>query len=62
MAPLLSFSYSFSLGVGIVDENGEVLSNPRDTYITPPGTGFLPRCTAAHHRGRVVGLIKQVSK
>ena len=28
------------LGVGIV-RDGEVLSNPRRTYITPPGEGSL---------------------
>ena len=37
------------VGVGIV-RDGEVLSNPRETYVTPPGTGFLPRDTAVHHR------------
>lgn len=47
-------------GIGIVDENGQVLSNPRETYITSPGTGFLPRCTAAHHRSKIVDLVKLV--
>lgn len=28
----------------------DILSNPRKTYITPPGTGFLPRETAWHHQ------------
>lgn len=27
-----------------------VLSNVRDTFVSPPGTGFLPKDTAAHHR------------
>ena len=27
------------IGVGII-KNGEVLSNPRKTYITPPGQGM----------------------
>lgn len=34
------------IGVGIViyrEGNYEILSNPRKTYITPPGQGFLPR-------------------
>jgi N6-L-threonylcarbamoyladenine synthase len=34
------------IGVGIVKyEHGnyEILTNPRKTYITPPGQGFLPR-------------------
>ena len=30
-----------------------MLSNPRRTYITPPGEGFLPRDTARHHRAHV---------
>jgi len=41
------------IGVGIVHWDGKeysILSNPRKTYITPPGTGFLPRETAWHHQ------------
>lgn len=45
------------LGVGIVNEKGEILSNPRHTYITPPGTGFLPRETAEHHRAYIHELV-----
>jgi N6-L-threonylcarbamoyladenine synthase len=26
------------IGVGIVDSEGNILANPRKTYITPPGT------------------------
>ena len=44
------------LGVGIVDDQGNILSNPRYTYITPPGTGFLPRETAEHHRAYILEL------
>ncbi|ANB11437.1 Kae1p [Sugiyamaella lignohabitans] len=56
------------LGVGIIrhgkgaispSNRAEVLANIRDTYITPPGEGFLPRDTARHHRNWVVRLIKQ---
>lgn len=56
------------LGVGIIRHSlgplsqtnrAEVLSNIRDTYITPPGEGFLPRDTARHHRNWVVRLIKR---
>ncbi|KGU29476.1 glycoprotease/Kae1 family metallohydrolase [Candida albicans P78042] len=56
------------LGVGVIKHNkgplsstnrAEVLSNIRDTYITPPGEGFLPRDTARHHRNWVVRIIKQ---
>jgi N6-L-threonylcarbamoyladenine synthase len=70
-------------GVGIVKycpETGKysILSNPRKTYITPPGQGFLPRETALHHqkvnpawkfrRGGVlvlsgeIGMLQHVSK
>ncbi|KAJ9549871.1 hypothetical protein OSB04_022414 [Centaurea solstitialis] len=37
------------IGVGVVTLDGTILSNPRHTYITPPGHGFLPRETAHHH-------------
>uniref|UniRef100_A0A6V7QQ35 Glycoprotease 2 n=1 Tax=Ananas comosus var. bracteatus TaxID=296719 RepID=A0A6V7QQ35_ANACO len=30
------------IGVGVVTLDGSILSNPRHTYITPPGHGFLP--------------------
>lgn len=49
------------VGVGVVtDAAGDpVLSNPRETYVTPPGTGFLPRETAAHHRAHVLALVRR---
>lgn len=46
------------LGVGIMEDD-RVLANIRHTYITPPGTGFLPGETARHHRQYVNGLIQQ---
>lgn len=46
------------IGVGIVGEDGHIYSNPRFTFITPPGTGFMPKETAEHHRTKVLGLIK----
>jgi len=46
------------IGVGIV-RDGEVLSNPRRTYITPPGEGFLPRDTAKHHRQHVLTVLRE---
>lgn len=45
------------LGIGIVNEHGVILSNPRHTYITPPGQGFLPRDTARHHAQHMFPLI-----
>jgi len=47
------------LGVGIVKEDGTILANPRVTYVTPPGEGFLPRDTAKHHQQHVVPLINK---
>lgn len=44
------------IGVGIV-RDGEVLSNPRKTYITPPGEGFKPSDTAKHHNSVILDLI-----
>ena len=49
------------LGVGILRDD-EILSNIRDTYITPPGTGFLPSETAKHHRNVIVDLVKRALK
>ena len=37
------------IGIGIM-EDGKVLANPRRTYITPPGQGFVPSETAKHHQ------------
>ncbi|KAI7865906.1 glycoprotease family-domain-containing protein [Spinellus fusiger] len=50
------------LGVGIIrHEQGrvDVLANVRDTYITPPGQGFLPRDTAQHHRDCILRVLKE---
>ncbi|CAL1533974.1 unnamed protein product [Lymnaea stagnalis] len=46
------------LGIGIV-KDGVVLSNPRHTYITPPGQGFLPKDTAKHHREHALDILQQ---
>jgi hypothetical protein len=52
------------IGVGVISHPapGEppiILANLRHTYVSPPGTGFLPKDTAVHHRAWVVRLIKQ---
>ena len=52
------------IGIGIISHpsptaNPIVLANLRHTYVSPPGTGFLPKDTAVHHRKWVVRLIKQ---
>ncbi|CAB3378718.1 Hypothetical predicted protein [Cloeon dipterum] len=49
------------IGVGVM-KDGVVLANPRRTYITPPGEGFLPRETAKHHRENIIPLIKLALK
>ncbi|KAJ8971324.1 hypothetical protein NQ317_012291 [Molorchus minor] len=46
------------LGIGIV-KDGEILSNCRRTYITPPGEGFLPKETAQHHKRNILQLLKE---
>lgn len=46
------------IGVGIVTLSGDILSNPRHTYITPPGHGFLPRETAHHHLHHLLPLVR----
>ncbi|KAI2608316.1 O-sialoglycoprotein endopeptidase [Hypoxylon fragiforme] len=43
------------LGIGIISHDpitgqSSVLSNIRHTFVSPPGTGFLPKDTARHHR------------
>ena len=50
------------IGVGIIRYNPggnpcEILTNPRKTYITRPGQGFLPRETAWHHQAHVSRLV-----
>ena len=51
------------LGIGILEHASDgqvnILANERVTYITPPGQGFLPKDTAAHHRSHIHALIKQ---
>ena len=50
------------IGIGVVTLDGTILSNPRHTYITPPGQGFLPRETAHHHLQHVLPLVKSALK
>ncbi|PWN90078.1 O-sialoglyco protein endopeptidase [Acaromyces ingoldii] len=67
--PLLALGLEGSankLGVGVVrhnvDESVDVLSNVRHTYVTPPGTGFLPSDTARHHRRWLVAVSREAVK
>lgn len=50
------------IAVGVVASDGTILSNPRHTYITPPGQGFLPRETAQHHYQHILPLVKEALK
>ena len=50
------------ISVGIVTSNGDILANPRKTYITPPGQGFRPKETADHHRSKVLSILQDALK
>uniref|UniRef100_A0A8C2RQ08 N(6)-L-threonylcarbamoyladenine synthase n=2 Tax=Capra hircus TaxID=9925 RepID=A0A8C2RQ08_CAPHI len=59
MPAVLGFEGSANkIGVGVV-RDGKVLANPRRTYVTPPGTGFLPGDTARHHRAVILDLLQE---
>lgn len=63
--PIISLGLEGSankLGVGIITDEGKILANLRHTYITPPGQGFLPKDTAAHHRDHILPLLKEALK
>eukprot|EP00181_Compsopogon_caeruleus_P004740 CAMPEP_0184689862 /NCGR_PEP_ID=MMETSP0312-20130426/30892_1 /TAXON_ID=31354 /ORGANISM="Compsopogon coeruleus, Strain SAG 36.94" /LENGTH=337 /DNA_ID=CAMNT_0027147267 /DNA_START=605 /DNA_END=1615 /DNA_ORIENTATION=- len=50
------------IGVGIVSSGGRILANPRRTFISPPGHGFLPSETAVHHQNVVAELVDEALK
>jgi hypothetical protein len=47
------------IGIGVVRGTGEILSNVRRTFVSPPGTGFLPKETAEHHRAHILALTQE---
>ena len=47
------------ISVGIIDDHSNILANPRSTFTTPPGTGFMPKETAVHHREKILNLIQE---
>jgi len=51
------------IGVGVLlydpaKDTYETLSNPRKTFISPTGHGFLPKETSWHHQNHVVALVR----
>jgi len=56
-SPLSSSSSSSSFSIPINSSQFLILSNPRKTYITRPGQGFLPRETAWHHQAHLSSLV-----
>jgi len=59
MVVIIGFEGSANkIGIGII-RDGEVLSNPRRTYITPAGSGFIPHDTAKHHQANVLEVLHQ---
>lgn len=59
MVTIIGFEGSANkIGVGII-RDGQVLANPRHTYVTPPGQGFMPSETAKHHKEHILSLTKQ---
>ncbi|KAK7967781.1 glycoprotease family-domain-containing protein [Apiospora aurea] len=67
MAPLYALGCEGSankLGIGVISHDPEtnktkILSNIRHTFVSPPGTGFLPKDTAAHHRAHFVSVARE---
>ncbi|KAI0897917.1 O-sialoglycoprotein endopeptidase [Annulohypoxylon nitens] len=64
--PLLAIGCEGSankLGIGIISHDpatgkSAILANIRHTFVSPPGTGFLPKDTARHHRAYFSQLTK----
>jgi N6-L-threonylcarbamoyladenine synthase len=51
------------LGIGVIHhipgQDPVILSNIRHTFVSPPGTGFLPKDTANHHRSYFAQIAKK---
>lgn len=63
MTYILGFEGSANkIGVGIVNECGDVKANVRHTYCAPTGHGFMPRDVSVHHRERIVELLAEAFK
>ena len=57
MAVLGIESTAHTVGVGLVDDSGQVLANERSVYSPPSGSGIHPREAASHHAAALPGLI-----
>ncbi|KAI2623245.1 O-sialoglycoprotein endopeptidase [Hypoxylon sp. NC1633] len=65
-APLLALGCEGSankIGIGIISHDrttgkSAILANIRHTFVSPPGTGFLPKDTARHHRAYFAQLVR----
>ncbi|KAL7509568.1 hypothetical protein ACHAXN_006519 [Cyclotella atomus] len=54
------------VGVGVLSydpstQTYQTLSNPRKTYVSPVGFGFLPKETSWHHQAHVVGNLSAIA-
>lgn len=50
------------IGIGILKRENNTsipIANVRKTYVTPPGSGFLPKDTAKHHREVILELLEK---
>ena len=52
-------STAHTIGIGIIDENGNILADERDMMRTKEGSGFIPRELFEHHQKIAVDLLKK---
>ncbi|MEM5815206.1 MAG: KEOPS complex N(6)-L-threonylcarbamoyladenine synthase Kae1 [Candidatus Aenigmatarchaeota archaeon] len=50
-----------TFGVGIVDENGKILADCRDTYVPPLGKGIIPLEARKHHESVAKKILEEAS-
>lgn len=46
-----------TFGIGIIDENGKILADVRDTYVPPIGKGIIPTEAKRHHEEVSISLL-----
>lgn len=47
------------IAIGICDSEGKIYSNCWRTFISPPGTGFLPNETAKFHWSKIFEIFME---